>query len=160
MSADLSYQPHFLYPFPLFHSRSRENILLTFIFSNTPFHHITLHSFPYFFLILSLLSFSLKREIYTFTTFFPFFRNECGIELSVPFFLLFYYMLSPLDKHSDPILRQHIWRQRQLDIFFRTGRPIFNIDPYTIHIRSHYNPGFFQDPLNHISFFSTPREKK
>ena len=50
---------------------------------------------------------------------------------------------------NDPILRQHIWRQRQLDILFRTGRPIFNIQQDTIHIRSCNNPIFFRDPLIH-----------
>jgi len=42
--------------------------------------------------------------------------------------------------------RQSIWREKQLRIFYRTGRPIFNIDEKTMHIRSHNNPYFFPDP--------------
>jgi hypothetical protein len=43
--------------------------------------------------------------------------------------------------------KQSIWREKQLHIFYRTGRPIFNIDPNTMHIRAHNNPYFFPDPL-------------
>ena len=42
--------------------------------------------------------------------------------------------------------RQSLWREKQLLIFYRTGRPIFNIDQSTMHIRSHNNPYFFPDP--------------
>ena len=48
-----------------------------------------------------------------------------------------------LPQHSQ----QSIWREKQLHIFYRTGRPIFNIDQTTMHIRSHNNPYFFPDPL-------------
>ena len=43
--------------------------------------------------------------------------------------------------------QQSIWREKQLHIFYRTGRPIFNIDESTMHIRAHNNPYFFPDPL-------------
>jgi hypothetical protein len=43
--------------------------------------------------------------------------------------------------------KQSIWRDKQLHIFYRTGRPIFNIDETTMHIRAHNNPYFFPDPL-------------
>ena len=43
--------------------------------------------------------------------------------------------------------KQSIWREKQLRIFYRTGRPIFNIDEQTMHIRAHNNPYFFPDPL-------------
>jgi hypothetical protein len=42
--------------------------------------------------------------------------------------------------------KQTIWREKQLHIFYRTGRPIFNIDEKTMHIRAHNNPYFFPDP--------------
>ena len=42
--------------------------------------------------------------------------------------------------------KQSRWRDKQLHIFYRTGRPIFNIDEKTMHIRSHNNPYFFPDP--------------
>ena len=48
-----------------------------------------------------------------------------------------------LPQHSQ----QSIWREKQLHIFYRSGRPIFNIDQTTMHIRSHNNPYFFPDPL-------------
>ena len=51
---------------------------------------------------------------------------------------------------NDILLPQHsqqsIWREKQLLIFYRTGRPIFNIDETTMHSRSHNNPYFFPDP--------------
>jgi hypothetical protein len=56
------------------------------------------------------------------------------------------YMPTSLANTGGP-LRQSIWRERQLDILFRTGRPIFNIDHNTMHIRSRNNPRFFPDPL-------------
>ena len=43
--------------------------------------------------------------------------------------------------------KQSLWREKQLNIFYRSGRPIFNIDQNTMHIRSHNNPYFFSDPL-------------
>ena len=43
--------------------------------------------------------------------------------------------------------KQSRWRDKQLHIFYRTGRPIFNIDEKTMHIRAHNNPYFFPDPL-------------
>ena len=43
--------------------------------------------------------------------------------------------------------KQSLWREKQLNIFYRSGRPIFNIDQNTMHIRSHNNPYFFTDPL-------------
>ena len=48
-----------------------------------------------------------------------------------------------LPQHSQ----QSIWREKQLKIFYRSGRPIFNIDEKTMHIRAHNNPYFFPDPL-------------
>ena len=42
--------------------------------------------------------------------------------------------------------KQSLWREKQLHIFYRSGRPIFNIDQTTMHIRSHNNPYFFPDP--------------
>ena len=38
---------------------------------------------------------------------------------------------------------QEIWRQKQLDIFYRTGKPIFRVTLETIHIRSNNNPNHF-----------------
>ena len=54
---------------------------------------------------------------------------------------------------TDTFQLQALWRERQLDIFFRSGRPIFNIQQDTMHVRSCNNPLFFRDPLLH---YSTP----
>ena len=55
-------------------------------------------------------------------------------------------MNSLLNDLLPPHAKQSIWRDKQLHIFYRTGRPIFNIDETTMHIRSHNNPYFFPDP--------------
>ena len=39
--------------------------------------------------------------------------------------------------------KQSTWRQKQLDIFYRTGKPIFNMTIETQHIRSNNNPHYF-----------------
>lgn len=49
-----------------------------------------------------------------------------------------YSMLSPTEK-------QELWRLKQVNIFYGSGRPIYNIDIYTEHIRSHNNPYFYND---------------
>ena len=64
------------------------------------------------------------------------------------------YMNSLLNDLLPPHAKQTIWRDKQLHIFYRTGRPIFNIDQSTMHIRSHNNPYFFTDTL---SVQRTPR---
>lgn len=38
---------------------------------------------------------------------------------------------------------QEKWRQKQLDIFYRTGKPVFTMTLDTQHIRSKNNPYFF-----------------
>jgi len=38
---------------------------------------------------------------------------------------------------------QDKWRQKQLNIFYRSGKPIFNITLETQHIRSNNNPHHF-----------------
>ena len=56
------------------------------------------------------------------------------------------YMKSLLNDLLSNHDKQSIWREKQLHIFYRSGRPIFNIDEKTMHIRSHNNPYFFPDP--------------
>ena len=45
-------------------------------------------------------------------------------------------------------IKQNIWRERQLDIFYRTGRPIYNIDYNNQFLRAHYNPSCYKE-ANH-----------
>ncbi len=34
---------------------------------------------------------------------------------------------------SQANIKQHIWRERQLDIFYRTGRPIYTLEDLCSH---------------------------
>ena len=45
-------------------------------------------------------------------------------------------------------IKQHRWRERQLDIFYRTGRPIFNMNINNMHLRTYNNPSMYKEP-NH-----------
>jgi len=49
--------------------------------------------------------------------------------------------------HRESIAqKQEKWRQRQLNIFYKTGRPIFDISVDTEHLRPHNNPHYHRDP--------------
>lgn len=41
--------------------------------------------------------------------------------------------------------KQERWRQQQILIFYGSGKPIFNINKDTLHIREHNNPSFYKD---------------
>lgn len=41
--------------------------------------------------------------------------------------------------------KNEIWRQKQLDIFYRTGKPIYNVTLETQHIRSNKDPNYFKE---------------
>ena len=41
--------------------------------------------------------------------------------------------------------KQDIWRNKQFKIFYGSGRPIFNIDRDTEHLRYHRDPSFVKD---------------
>ena len=48
------------------------------------------------------------------------------------------------DKDFEKQLKKHNkWRQKQIDIFYRTGKPIFTMTLETQHIRSNNNPHHF-----------------
>ena len=51
---------------------------------------------------------------------------------------------------SSANIKQYFWREKQLDIFYRTGRPIFNMNKHTLHLRSHNNPQYFKEPHHHF----------
>ena len=55
--------------------------------------------------------------------------------------------------------RQELWRQKQFNILYGNGRPIFNIDEETQHIKSHNNPYFQNDPLEATSLHKSIRKK-
>ena len=44
--------------------------------------------------------------------------------------------------------KNEIWRQKQLDIFYRTGKPIYNVTLETQHIRSNKDPNYFREKPN------------
>jgi len=46
---------------------------------------------------------------------------------------------------SNTSIKQYYWRERQVNIFYRTGRPIYNIDSNSQHLRSHNNPTYYRD---------------
>jgi len=50
------------------------------------------------------------------------------------------------DKELEKRIKSHAkWRQKQLNIFYRTGKPIFNISLDTQHIRSNRDPHNFRE---------------
>ena len=53
------------------------------------------------------------------------------------------YMLDYEFRRETITKKQDIWRQKQLDIFYRTGKPIFTMSIETQHIRSNNNPHHF-----------------
>jgi len=56
-----------------------------------------------------------------------------------------YYLFTISENHAKQIEKQEKWRQKQIDIFYRTGKPVFTMTLDTIHIRSHNNPSYFVD---------------
>lgn len=42
------------------------------------------------------------------------------------------FILKDKSLYSRAILSQERWRQKQIDIFYRTGRPIFTIDKHKV----------------------------
>jgi hypothetical protein len=50
------------------------------------------------------------------------------------------------NQREERMKKQKIQREKQLDIFYRTGRPIYNITLDTCHLSSHNNPLRFIEP--------------
>ncbi len=50
------------------------------------------------------------------------------------------------NEREERMKKQKIRREKQLDIFYRTGRPIYNITLDTCHLSSHNNPLRFIEP--------------
>tara|TARA_B100001142_G_C14113875_1_gene570239 strand:- start:74 stop:313 length:240 start_codon:yes stop_codon:yes gene_type:complete len=55
------------------------------------------------------------------------------------------YQLNYKYRDLNTIQKQEIWRQKQIQIFYGSGKPIFTMDEETQHIRSHNNPYFYKD---------------
>ena len=49
------------------------------------------------------------------------------------------------DNNSAAKEKQNIWRKKQIDIFYGSGRPIFNISEETEHLRFHRSPANARD---------------
>lgn len=47
------------------------------------------------------------------------------------------------EESKKRVKAQTKWREKQLDIFYRTGKPIFRVTLETVHIRSNSNPNYF-----------------
>lgn len=56
------------------------------------------------------------------------------------------YYLFTLSEQQQIEKKQENWRQKQLDIFYRTGKPIFTMTMENMHIRRNNNPYFYVDP--------------
>lgn len=52
------------------------------------------------------------------------------------------FMDHEIGEHSK---KQEKWRQKQLDIFYRSGKPIFRVSPATQYIKSNINPLYFRE---------------
>lgn len=63
------------------------------------------------------------------------------------FYVMNRYQLDYKFRDLNSIEKQELWRQKQFQIFYGNGRPIFNIDKETQHIKSHNNPYFHKDIL-------------
>jgi len=50
-----------------------------------------------------------------------------------------------MSKKSElsPIEKQEIWRQKQIYIFYGSGRPIFNINEKNMHMKSVYDNSYY-----------------
>lgn len=55
------------------------------------------------------------------------------------------YTLKLSFDYSEISKKQEVWRRKQFNIFYGTGRPIYNINEETEHIRSHNNPLYIKD---------------
>ena len=56
-----------------------------------------------------------------------------------------YILFTMSDEHEKRLKKQEEWRQKQLDLFYRTGKPIFTMTHETLHIRSNNNPYYYKD---------------
>ena len=54
------------------------------------------------------------------------------------------------EEHKKQLENQEKWRQKQLDIFYRNGRPIYTMQLDTMHLRKHNNPLFFCRKTNNL----------
>jgi|UniRef100_A0A6C0CJN6 hypothetical protein len=58
-----------------------------------------------------------------------------------------------MSKKSElsPKEKQEIWRQKQIYIFYGSGRPIFNINEKNMHIKSVYDNSYYFQKYIHTS---------
>lgn len=61
------------------------------------------------------------------------------------------YTLKLVFDYSEISKKQEIWRRKQFDIFYGTGRPIYNINEATEHIRFHNNPLYIKDTNRRVN---------
>lgn len=47
------------------------------------------------------------------------------------------------EEHKKILQKQEKWRQKQINIFFRTGKPIFTMTLETMHMRRNRNPYYY-----------------
>jgi hypothetical protein len=61
------------------------------------------------------------------------------------------YLLNSSFNIEEIKKKQEIWRNKQFNIFYGSGRPIFDINIDTQHLRYHRNPSFLKDYNKHSS---------
>jgi len=49
------------------------------------------------------------------------------------------------EEHKKILQKQEKWRQKQINIFFRTGKPIFTMTMENMHMRRNNNPYYYVD---------------
>ena len=59
---------------------------------------------------------------------------------------------------ADSIAKKHeIWRRKQFNIFYGSGRPIFNISEETEHLRFHRSPANARDVNIRTFLYKKPK---
>ena len=67
------------------------------------------------------------------------------------------YQLNYLFDADYIIKKQEKWRRKQFNIFYGSGRPIFNITKETEHIRSHQSPAYARDVNIRTYLYKKPK---
>ena len=55
------------------------------------------------------------------------------------------FSIEALKEHKLCIAKQEKWRQKQLNIFYRTGKPIYTMTLENMHLRSKNNSNYYVD---------------
>jgi len=62
-------------------------------------------------------------------------------------------------RNLSTVEKQELWRQKQFQIFYGNGRPIFNINKDTQYIKSHNHPYSYKDKYDQTTLYKSIRQK-